>query len=194
MAEDRGDEFTKLMAEVQGGSSDAIRRLLDLYGGHIYRSIRRTLSRKLRSKFDSDDFAQAVWASFFANHDACTRFSRPERLVGFLAKMARNKVIDEGRKRLAAAGRERSLDRSEAGAARTLPARTPKPSAAISADEQWNRVIAGQPSYYRRIAELRGAGATQQEIASELKITERTVRRVLRRLQQRAVQGENVGR
>lgn len=191
MAEERGDEFTRLMADVQCGSSDAVRKLLDLYSGHIYRSIRRTLSRKLRSKFDSDDFAQAVWASFFANYDACIRFSRPERLVGFLARMARNKVIDEGRKRLAAAQRERSLDQSDAAAAHMIPGRTARPSTAISAGEQWNQIIAGQPSYYRRVAELRADGATQQEIAAELQMTERTVRRVLRRLQQRAVQ--NVG-
>ena len=194
MAQDRGNEFARLMAEVQNGSTDAVRRLLDGYSGHIYRAIRRTLSRKLRSKFDSDDFAQAVWASFFANYDACLRFSRPERLIGFLARMARNKVIDEGRKRLPAAERERSLDWSEARGARMLTAAAPRPSTAISASEQWKQVIAGQPSYYRRVAELRAGGATQQEIATELQITERTVRRVLRRLQQRAVECDNAGK
>src|SRR5947209_4816813 len=54
MSVDR-DEFKNLMRRVQEGSEDAARELLDRYGEHILRVVRRKLSRQLRSKFDSVD-------------------------------------------------------------------------------------------------------------------------------------------
>ena len=56
--------------------------------------MRRVLSPELRSKFDSLDFVQWVWLSFFRVRDKADRFERPEHLVKFLAGMARNKVQD----------------------------------------------------------------------------------------------------
>src|SRR5437870_4945509 len=48
MSVDR-DEFKNLMQRVRDGSEDAARELLDRYGEHILRVVRRKLSRELRS-------------------------------------------------------------------------------------------------------------------------------------------------
>ena len=74
-------EFLRLIEEVRAGSEDAIRELVDIYGHHVYRIVRYRLNRELRSQYDSQDFCQSVWASFFANRDAIIRFKRPEELA-----------------------------------------------------------------------------------------------------------------
>lgn len=185
MSDDPLVQFTALMQQVRAGSEDAARRILELYGEHIYRAVRRRLNRELRSRFDSGDFAQAVWASFFANREAAHRFDRPDALIAFLARMASNKIIDECRRVGAAKrniSRERSLDGSSLAADQTIAGPEPTPSQHAIAHEQWERMTAGQPSHYRRILELRAAGATHEEIAAELQVAKKTVQRVLDRL------------
>ena len=59
------NDFKALMKGVRSGSQEAAWRLIDLYAGHIRRVVRRTIDRRLRSQFDSVDFVQLVWASFF---------------------------------------------------------------------------------------------------------------------------------
>lgn len=180
--------FAALMQQVRSGSDEAARELLELYSAHVCRIIRRRLGRELRSKYDSDDFAQAVWASFFANREMACQFEQPEALMAFLARLASNKLIDQ-RRHLAAAkrniSRERSLDGSSLAADRTLAGDQPTPSQFAIANEQWERLTADQPSHYRRILALRAGGATHQEIAAELGVSTKTVQRVLEKLARR---------
>ena len=84
--------FQDLMRRVREGSEDAAWEVVRRYGGYIRRAVRRVLNPKLRYKFDSLDFVQWVWLSFFRMHDKAERFERPQFLVTFLAGMARNKV------------------------------------------------------------------------------------------------------
>ncbi len=90
--------FQALMDEVRQGSQDAAWTLLETYGPHVHRVVRRMLSAELRSKFDSVDFVQSVWLSFFANRSQVCDFAQPEQLVAYLAAMARNKVVTEVRR------------------------------------------------------------------------------------------------
>ncbi len=180
------DEFRELLEEAQAGSQDAMRGLIELCAPHIVRTVRRKLHRSIRAKFDSIDFVQAVWASFFAASTQFSRFDCPEALTGYLATMAHNKVVDEIRRRMKTekynVNRERSLDDSNLHAARHLAAQGPSPSEVVLANELWARLIERQPEHYRRILELRRSGNTQQQIADQLGLSERTVRRVIQRI------------
>lgn len=179
------DSFRDLMEQVKCGSDRAVERLLELYGDHIYRAVRRRLNRALRSKFDSQDFVQAVWTSFFAHRDDIMRFKTHEELIAFLARVASNKVIDECRHHMRTqksnVNRERSLSR-EGDRADFLPASDPTPSEVAIANEQFARITEGQPSHYRMIVELRTRGETYEQIAARLGVNEKTVRRVLKKL------------
>ena len=59
-------EFTTLLARVGAGDAEAGRQLYELYGGHVLNAVRRRLPSQMRSRFDSRDFCQDVWASVFA--------------------------------------------------------------------------------------------------------------------------------
>jgi len=185
----RNDEFHDLMERVRQGSEEAVQEFLDAYGHHVYRAVRRRLNRRLRAKFDSQDFVQEVWASFFTNLSTISTFDRPEAVVGFLIRVATNKVIDECRRRLTTqkynVSIEFSLDGSGEWAKRTATTTDPTPSGVAVAHEQWHRLIDPQPSRYRRILELRVTGQTYEKIAKEVGVSEKTVRRVIRRLSQR---------
>lgn len=189
MSDVRNDQFHVLMQQVESGSNDAIRVMMETYGSHILRTIRRRLNRHLRSQFDSCDFHQAVWASFFT-HQSRPKFETEEDLVKFLHRVAGNKVIDECRRQLQTQKRdlrqEYSLFDSQTQQDRPIKANVPTPSEVLVAREQVDKMTEGQPEYYRRILELRTSGATVQEIASETGIHRRTVNRVLKRLGDRA--------
>ena len=180
------DEFRQLMERVVAGSEEAAAQLLDRYGPAVLQAVRRRLSRQLRSKFDSLDFVQDVWASFFANPPSERRLHRPEMLVAFLTQVAKNKVIDATRQRLHGVKHnvnlEQSLDNSTLGGPGAVPAQQDTPSEAVSRDEEWVRLLNAQPIVYRRILILLREGKKPAEIAKELQIHPRTIRRVIERL------------
>src|SRR5277367_1887044 len=87
--------FRELLHRVLDGSEDAARQLQEQYGEYIIMAVRRRMPRRLRSKFDSVDFVQDVWASFFRTAER--QFSSPDHLVAYLTRMAQNKVVDAAR-------------------------------------------------------------------------------------------------
>ena len=179
-------DFQTLMQQVQAGSPEAATELVEAFGPHLIRVVRRHLDRKLRAKFDSVDFVQAVWGSFFANSHRLGTFDQPEQLVAFLVTLARNKVVEEFRRRLQTkkhnVNRESPLPAGADGNADLISGRYPTPSQVAIAREQWDQLLAGQPDHYQQIIQLRYQGATYREIAEQLEITERTARRVIDRL------------
>ena len=177
------DEFRRLLEQVQSGSQDAMCQLIERYAPHIVHVVRRNLKRAIRAKFDSVDFVQAVWASFFAAPQEGVRFDRPEDLVKYLSAIAHNKVVDEVRRRMQTnkynINRERSLEDSTLHLSRRLASQEPSPSEVAVADELWRRLICDLPAHHQQILELRRAGHTLQQIADQLGLNERTVRRVI---------------
>lgn len=186
---DTRDDFAVLMENVSAGSEEAIRTLLDQYGSYIFRAIRRRLNRRMRTQYDSQDFAQAVWASFFANREAIPRFARPEELVAFLGTVAGNKVIDEIRRcfdtQKRNLNRDQSLESTITRSGISPVSKSPSPSQVAVAKDQLEILTKDEPSEYRRVVELRMSGATFNEIADELGINEKTARRLLGRMSRR---------
>ncbi len=177
------DDFCNLMRRVSEGSEDAAWELVTQYGEGIRRAVRRVLNVKLRQKFDSLDFVQIVWKSFFRVRNKCDRFHRSEELAAYLVKMARNKVGMETRRRLATkkynVRQEQSFDRLRA---EDLACRQPAPIDFAIAHEQWDQMLEGQPAHCRRIVQLRLQGHTCQDIGKAVHVDERTVRRFLKKL------------
>jgi RNA polymerase sigma factor (sigma-70 family) len=183
---DESENFGALMQRLKEGSEDAARQIFERYGRHIHRIISRRLDRHVRPSFDSEDFTQAVWASFFAAPVRRRVFTGPDDLIAFLAKMAQNKVIEAYRQRVKTkkrdARKERPLPDSACGDGNAAIARQPTPSQVVSAQEQFDRLMERVPPEYQRILAMLKLGFTHREIANELKLNEKTVRRVLQRL------------
>ncbi len=84
------DRFRQLLSRVADGDNEASAELVSEYGGHILKAVRRRMNRSLRDRFDSQDFEQAVWASFFGHISVVQRIDSSGELAGFLTRMARN--------------------------------------------------------------------------------------------------------
>lgn len=184
----KDSRFEELVAQLKEGSQDAAWDLVELYGPYILRVVRRSLTREIRPKFDSQDFVQAVWASFFTHRDRFLNVDGPEQLVGLLAAMARHKILDEVRRRLETqkhdVRRERSMDDSSVFVKETLVSGDASPSQIAMARERWGQMMDRQPEQYRQIVNLRLAGETHEVIARTLGVSKKTVQRVLGRLLQ----------
>jgi RNA polymerase sigma-70 factor (ECF subfamily) len=134
------------------------------------------------------DFVQDVWASFFANPPQRGTFVNPEHLVAFLAKIASNKVVDATRQRLQTevhnVNRELSLNHPKQRWFEPPAVNQPTPSEVFTGRELWERLLRDQPLVYQRVLILRRDGKDLDEIATEMGIHSRTVRRILDKLRE----------
>jgi RNA polymerase sigma factor (sigma-70 family) len=179
-------EFQQLIQRMRDGSEEAAKELYVRFGSHIRRIVRRNLNKKLRSKYDSSDFVQAVWATFFADQPS-RNLDSPAALKAFLGQVARNKVVEVFRQRQTEkynVNREHSLEGSAACQATRVPAPQPTPSQVAVAKERWDQMLNQVPAQHQGILVLARQGNNLQEIADKLGVNEKTVRRVISKLAQ----------
>ncbi|MEO1998333.1 MAG: sigma-70 family RNA polymerase sigma factor [Planctomycetaceae bacterium] len=176
--------FQSLILQVQSGDQDAARQVYDQYGRQIQIAVRRRMGTGLRKRFDSEDFAQAVWVSIFGNLGQISKLKTPAEFVGYLVRTATYKVIDESRKQTQTLRRDMSRERSiDAICADLLHNDEPSASQIALAHEQWERILQGIPQKYHAVATMRvQQGLPIRQIASRSGYNERTVRRILQRV------------
>jgi RNA polymerase sigma-70 factor (ECF subfamily) len=180
--------FRALMARVLTGSPEAAQELFQDYGPFLIREIRRNMSQKIRSQFDSIDFAQDVWASFFAECPDKRVFTSAQELIRFLTSLAHHKVVDAHRQRFGC--RKQNLDReahslddsTQEFTRENVAGNQPTPSEIVMTQEEWTEFLRKQPLVYQRIFILIREGNTREEVAQAMGISERMVYRVMSRL------------
>lgn len=187
--------FQALMKRVLSGSDEAAKQLFRDYEPALLHAIRRRLSQRVRSKFDSIDFAQDVWASFFAELPEKHGFKTTEQLVRYLTRVAEHKVVDALRRRIHTRkheqDREESLDDSARFDKRSLLDDQPTPSQVVMTQEAWLEFLRRQPLVYRRVFILLRQGKTQSAIAAELGLSRKTVYRVIHQADPRRIHERN---
>ena len=176
--------FRDLLQRAIDGCPDAAHALHAKYSDHIIRVVRGRLPRTLRSKFDSIDFAQDVWLSFY--RAAPREFESPEHLLAFLTVVARHKVVDVTRERAVALKRETPretplADFADGQSTQRVFAREATPSQMAISREVWNGMLARESPVNQLVLALLRDGNTQQEVAQELNLNRRTVQRILQK-------------
>ena len=178
-------EFRKVIQRVCAGSDEATWELIDTYGPHIQRVIRRRLNQRMRSKFDSLDFVQMVWASIFVEREKMAGFTEPNDLIRYLATLAQRKLLQESRRRLHGqkynVGRERALI-AETEDETTYVRNSDTPSQIVMAKDRLEVMMRERSERDRRVVELRLQGLTFVEVSEKLGIHERTAREVIEKL------------
>lgn len=181
------EDFDHLLSRVRRGSHAAVEELIEQYRPYVVRVVRRRLNKRLRTLFDSSDFVQTVWKSFFADRGNLGSFQTPDSLVRYLAVMARNKVVEEFRRRFQTEkrnmNREQLLESSSVDRSAALVAKQPTPSENAVARERWDGLLEGRPDRHQEIVRLRAEGFNCQEAALLLNINEKTVRRIIKKLE-----------
>jgi RNA polymerase sigma factor (sigma-70 family) len=184
------DEFNELLRRARAGDDGAIRDFLSQFEQEVRTMVRSRLPRKLRNQFDSTDFVQAVWQSFFVEADS-RQFENVEHLRGFLFGMVRNKVSEQHRRLTKTEkydlAREERLYVRRGDHEVPLEVVSPEPSAsqAVQATDRMEQLTAGRSPLEIEVLMLRRQSLTFVEIANRTGINERTVRRVIETVRSR---------
>jgi RNA polymerase sigma factor (sigma-70 family) len=179
-------DISDLIARAKAGDETAIREFLTRFEPAVRIMVRGRLPRMLRTQFDSMDFVQAVWQSFFADLRSSSRqFENVHHLRGFLAGVARNKVYEEHRRltrtKKHALAREQSLYVRRGSREVELALISPEPTAsqAVQASDRLAQLVAGCSPLEAQVITLRRQEMTFDEIARRTGVSERSVRRII---------------
>jgi DNA-directed RNA polymerase specialized sigma24 family protein len=180
------ENFIDLMARAKSGDTAAIRVFLSRFEWEVQVMVRAQLPKKLRIRFDSMDFAQAVWQSFFSDLRTKTpEFENVHHLRAFLKKMVWNKVHEQHRRLTKTEKcdlrREERLyiRRGDREVPREVVSPEPSPSQTVQAHDRLMQLTAGRGPGEVAVIRLRHLGLTIDEIAARTGFNERTVRRFI---------------
>jgi len=159
----------RLLEAVSAGDESAVHQLIEDYEPQIRRMARRRW-RNPQTSCDSDDFAQAVWASFFRRLPELPALARPRALRDYLRMMVKHKVIDHQR-------RERFHRRVPLS--KSLPDERLAPPLEAAQSEKWERLGVGKSREEREILRLWQDGKPMRAIASATGQSIRRIQRIL---------------
>ena len=149
------DPLDELFERLNAGDISAAERAFLAYEPYLRMAVRRRLSGPLRTKLDSRDIVQSVWADLLSRcRDAAWRFTDRSHFRAFLVKAARNRLIERHRQHRRAI--ERAVTRGDrAGGIARAPAAAQRDRAG---NELWKRMLEELSPAHREILFLKREG------------------------------------
>jgi RNA polymerase sigma-70 factor (ECF subfamily) len=188
------EQFRLLMERVRSGETEAMGDLLRHFEQEVRIVVRQKLPRRLRVRYDSMDFVQSVYQSIMADWrtEPPERFESPEKVLAYLSTTARNKVLEIYRKET----RTKKYDIKKevasvvsggsSGAEYEPRGNDPSPSQYAQAKDLLDNLTRGKPAVVAHVLDLRQQGLTFDEIGERVGLSDRSVRRMLDDLKERA--------
>ena len=174
-----------LMARWREGDQNAAEEMFRRYAERLRALARSRLSARLARHVDPDDVVQSAYRSFFtAARDGRYALRRSGDLWRLLAAITLHKLrrqVERHTARKRAGARERHFggDNGFCGLPAEALAREPTPQEAAALADTLEQVFRGLEPLQRRMIELRLQGCGLDEIADDVRRSERTVRRLL---------------
>jgi RNA polymerase sigma-70 factor (ECF subfamily) len=186
------DPLDTLLERLTNGELEAAEEVFLTFEPVLRVMVRRWLTPRLRTKFDSMDVVQSVWADLLRGFQMPGwHFQDRDHLRAYLAKVTYNHFARNCRQHSQALMREQPFG---AGEPRGLPpSDQPRPSEIAQADELWELLMELCPPAHRELLRLKRQGFPLAEIASRTGLHESSVRRILYNLARRlaAARGES---
>jgi RNA polymerase sigma factor (sigma-70 family) len=172
------DHLDELIQRLNDGDVVAAERAFLAYEPYLRMTVRRQLTGPLRSKLDSMDIVQSVWADVLCRfREAGWQFADRSHLRAFLVKVARNRLIDRRREHHRALEQERPLHEINSN---ELPhTDEPRPSEVAQGHELWELMLEKCPPAHREILRLKRQGLPLAEIAARTGLHEGSIRRII---------------
>jgi len=167
-----------LLARLNDGDADAAGQVFQDFEPLLRMVIRRKLSHGLRSKFDSTDIVQSVWADVVNGlRRSRWTFQNVAQLRAFLVRMTCNRFVDRARQHRSSLKHEVAMspDAIEMMAATDATPVGEK----LDADELWNQILDLCPPSRYEVLYLRRQGASLDDIATQTGLHKGSVRRIL---------------
>ncbi len=179
------DPIEGLLEQLRSGDPLAIEQVFALYQPYLRMVVRRQMPRQLRTKLDSLDVVQSVWASLLGGFGSGRwQFATTQQLRAFLVKVTRRRLSDRLRHYRAALESEEPLHDNGPGQA---SANQPRPSELAQAADLWDKMLALCPPAHHKVLLLKRQGLQLREIADRTGLHEGSVRRILRKLARQLV-------
>lgn len=178
----------ELLARWQAGDEQAAQTLFVRYFARLYGLVRAHLQQRSSARFDADDVVQSAFGSFFRGaRDGQFVLQRAGDLWNLLAAIALHKIQHQFERHTAgkrAVQREQlsgMLDEVLQGDLSPL-ARDPSPQDAAMLIDELEHLLSPLSEIQRQIVEMRLDGFTLDEIAVEVRRSQRTVRRTMEQI------------
>jgi RNA polymerase sigma-70 factor (ECF subfamily) len=188
------EHLDELIEKLNSGDVAAAEQAFLAFEPYLRMAVRRQLSGALRSKLDSMDIVQSVWADVLGSfRHAGWRFTDRSHLRAFLTKVARNRLIDRRRQHHRALEHEEPLPRPTS--ALGVYASQPRPSEVAQEKELWTRMLEECSPDHREVLILKRRGLSISEISGLTGFHEGSIRRILYDLARRmAIPRRNAAR
>lgn len=185
-----GEDWQRLIEGLRAGDRTVVREFCDQYGPALNRIADRKLPDAVRRRIDAEDVVQSACRTFF-RRARCGEFhlEDSDSLWRLLCAITLTKVREQSRFHLR---QRRGVDREQAA----LPARDdeaccefplagtePTPADAAEFADQFRRLLDQLDAEQQRVVDLKIQDCTNEQIAQMLGCSERTVRRILKRVQ-----------
>ena len=180
---DNDAKFQRLRSLIENKSPEAIESLVSEHSQTLASFIRRRIHPKMRTQYETYDFQQTVWQALLEDLDRLGSFETEEQMKTHLFQIAKAKVIDAFRQML---GRQRKevpnssivRDGESSYDPDSVASGDPTPSYVAGNREEYDRLIDRLPDKYRTIIPLLSNGHNFTEVANQIGVSERTIRRL----------------
>jgi len=181
-----------MLTALRDGDSLAVARFIREYGPLLERIAEKHMAAGLKRRVGADDVAQSVCRTF-VRRAGIGEFQIPdaESLWSLLVAITVTKVREQARfhrRQKRDSGREQHLDSVTPSGEAKVPtpvSAEPTPADVAEWSDQFEKLLGELDAEERKIVEYRLAGHTHEEIATKMDCSERTVRRLFKRLQER---------
>lgn len=172
------EPLSTLLEKLVSGDDAAASEVFVKYEPYLRMVVRKNLTPSLRTKFDSMDIVQSVWADLVHGfREAGWRFADVQHLQAFLVQLTRNRFIDRLRRHKTALARERHDH--QGGWENALLANDPRPDDLAQAEDLWDSIMQLCPPEHREILQMKRDGAVNADVAARTGLHEGSVRRIL---------------
>ncbi len=192
MSADEDDGWHRLIQGLRAGDERVVAEFCDRYGDALQRVADRHLAAGVRRRVGPEDVVQSAFRTFFRRaRGGEFQLADGDALWRLLCAIALTKAREQTRFHLR---KKRGMDRETSLVRRPddssapgidAAAHGPTPAEAAEFADFFRQALAGLDDEERQVAELKLQELTNDEVAARLGSSERTVRRILKRVQAR---------
>jgi RNA polymerase sigma-70 factor (ECF subfamily) len=168
------------------GDEDAARQLFDSYAEQLIVLARKRISQRLASRIDAEDIVQSVFRTFFHRaKQGQFHLEEPDDVCKLLARITVHKTFRQiafHKRAKRDAGQETPQGDDAQDLLLKLMGGEPSPEEAAAFVDQLEHFLVQLKDEDRRILEMRMEGYSNVEIAEQLGITDRKIRRIMERM------------
>lgn len=185
------DDWVRLIDGLISGDEGILREFHQKFGPMLHGIADSRLAPSMRSRFDADDVVQSVFRTFFRRAQVgYFKFEDNQRLWNLMCAITLTKLREKARfhtRQSRSVKREQSVaDAGEAASTRSeIASSQPTPADNVEFADAFEALLSSLDEAEQKLVDLKLQDLTNDEVAEALGVSERTVRRMLHRMQEK---------